>query len=211
VTANPAGKFITIEGGEGAGKSTNIEFIKDFLQQKDLDIVLTREPGGTPIAERIRTILLDKSATSIDSDTELLLMFAARSQHLSEVILPALNRGAWVVCDRFTDSTYAYQGGGRGIDMQRIEKLEDWVQGELRPDLTIIFDLPIEVGLERAGKRSQPDRFELEDIQFFERVRDGFLSQAKKNPERYAVINAEPEISVVQNELTQLMNKWFAS
>ena len=202
------GKFITIEGGEGAGKSTNIDFIKAFLNKKGIDIVFTREPGGTPLAERIREILLDKSETSIYSDTELLLMFAARAQHINEVILPAINKGSWVICDRFTDATYAYQGGGRGIDMQRIEILENWVQGDLRPDLTIIFDLPIELGLERAGKRSQPDRFELEDLEFFQRVREAYLSRAKQRPEKYAVINAEPNLSSVQNELTEVLTKW---
>ncbi len=201
------GKFITIEGGEGAGKSTNIDFIIKFLEKNGIKVLQTREPGGTPLAEKIRDILLDKSETDIHSDTELLLMFAARAQHLHEVILPAIQKGIWVVCDRFTDATYAYQGGGRGIDLHRIAELESWVQGELRPDLTLIFDLPIEVGLERAGQRSAPDRFELENIEFFKRVRDVYLLRASQNPDKYAVINAEPELTQVQKELTEVLNQ----
>ncbi len=207
MATNSPGKFLTIEGGEGAGKSTNIEFINNFLTSNGITVLQTREPGGTPLSERIRNILLDKSENSIHSDTELLLMFAARAQHLHEVIIPAIKKGTWVVCDRFTDATYAYQGGGRGIEMQRIEKLESWVQGDLRPDLTLIFDLPIEVGLERAGKRSEPDRFELEDIEFFKRVRDTYLLRANQSPDKYAIINAEPELSEVQKELTCVLNK----
>jgi len=205
------GKFITIEGGEGAGKSTNIKFIVKFLEAKGLNVIQTREPGGTPLAERIRDILLDKSETTIHSDTELLLMFAARAQHIHEVILPAIKNGSWIVCDRFTDATYAYQGGGRGIDLHRIENLETWVQGDLRPDLTLVFDLPIEVGLDRAGKRSAPDRFELENIEFFKRVRDTYLKRAKQNPDNYAVINAEPEIEIVQQELSIVLDQLFVN
>jgi len=199
------GKFITIEGGEGAGKSTNISFIKDYLEQHKLDVVLTREPGGTPLSERLRDILLDKNETEMSSDTELLLMFAARSQHLTEVILPAIKKGKWVICDRFTDATYAYQGGGRGIDFDRIAALESWVQGDIRPDMTIIFDLPIEVGLSRASNRSQPDRFEQESIDFFTRVRNAYLQRANQNPERYAIVDAEPDLEVVQKKLLQVL------
>jgi len=205
------GKFITIEGGEGAGKSTNIKYIVNFLEAKGLNVIQTREPGGTPLAERIRDILLDKSETTIHSDTELLLMFAARAQHIHDVILPAMQNGDWVVCDRFTDATFAYQGGGRGIDLHRIESLETWVQGGLRPNLTLIFDLPIEVGLERAGKRSEPDRFELENVEFFKRVRNTYLQRAKQNPDNYAVINAEPKIEVVQQELSFVLEQLFVN
>lgn len=201
------GKFITIEGGEGAGKSTNIDFINNFLQQHDIEVVLTREPGGTPLAERIRKILLDKSETGMSSDTELLLMFAARAQHLSEVIIPAINQGKWVVCDRFTDATYAYQGGGRGIDTDRIAVLENWVQGGLRPDMTIILDLSVEVGLSRANNRSEPDRFEQEDVDFFNRVRNAYLQRASASPDRYAVIDAEPELETVQQNLLKILEK----
>ena len=199
------GKFITIEGGEGAGKSTNISFIKDYLEQHKLEVVLTREPGGTPLSERLRDVLLDKNETNMSSDTELLLMFAARSQHLTEVILPAINKGKWVICDRFTDATYAYQGGGRGIDFNRIAALENWVQGDIRPDMTIIFDLPVDVGLSRASNRSQPDRFEQESIDFFTRVRNVYLERADQNPERYAVVNAEPDLETVQKDLLHVL------
>ncbi len=210
MSAVTVGKFITIEGGEGAGKSTNIQFIMDFLQQKGIKVLQTREPGGTPLAERIRKILLDKTESTIHCDTELLLMFAARAQHLHEVILPALQKGIWVVCDRFTDATYAYQGGGRGIDKQRIKSLETWVQGKLRPDKTLIFDLPIEVGLERAGNRSDPDRFELENIEFFNRVRSTYLERANKTPEKYAVINAKPKIEIVQQDIANVLEQLVA-
>jgi len=201
------GKFITIEGGEGAGKSTNISFIKNYLEQHEIEVVLTREPGGTPLSERLREILLDKNETNMSSDTELLLMFAARSQHLSEVIIPAIQDGKWVICDRFTDATYAYQGGGRGISTERIAALENWVQGDLRPDMTIVFDLPIEVGLTRANSRSEPDRFEQENIDFFTRVRNAYLERAGKFPARYAIINAEPQLDIVQQELLKVLKR----
>jgi len=201
------GKFITIEGGEGAGKSTNIAFIKNYLQQEGKDVILTREPGGTPLAERIRDILLDKNETDMCSDTELLLMFAARAQHLYEVIHPAVNKGQWVICDRFTDATYAYQGGGRGVATERIAQLENWVQSDFRPDMTIIFDLSVEVGLQRANNRSEPDRFEQENIEFFNRVRNAYLERAKQNPEHYAIVNAEPDLDSVQKNLLQVLEK----
>lgn len=199
------GKFITIEGGEGAGKSTNISFITDYLEKRGLEVILTREPGGTPLAERIREILLDKNEVSMSSDTELLLMFAARAQHLKEVILPAIQKGKWVICDRFTDATYAYQGGGRGIYYDRIAALENWVQGDLRPDMTIMFDLSVEIGLARASSRGELDRFEQEDIDFFNRVRNAYLERADKNPERYAIVDAEPELAIVQQSLVQVL------
>lgn len=205
------GKFITVEGGEGAGKSTNIAFIKSYLEQHGIRVIETREPGGTAISERIRGILLDSKVQNMCADTELLLMFAARAQHINEVIGPNLQQGNWILCDRFTDATYAYQGGGRGIDMQRIEALEDWVQGDLRPDLTVIFDLPVEQGLERAGKRSEPDRFEQENIEFFTRVREAYLQRARLSPQRYAVIDASPEITQVQQQITQVLSKVLAS
>ena len=203
------GRFITIEGGEGAGKSTNIDFIKNLLSDKGYELLLTREPGGTPLAEKIRELLLDKNETAIHSDTELLLMFAARAQHLHEVILPALQNGVWVICDRFTDATYAYQGGGRGIDEARIAALETWVQAEVRPDLTIILDLPVEIGLKRAGERSEPDRFESEDVKFFNRVRETYLARAAQNPSHYAVIDAGQDISAVQADINDFLSQWI--
>lgn len=199
------GKFITLEGGEGAGKSTNIPFIQQYLQERGIDVVLTREPGGTALSEEIRAILLDHKQDNMSSDTELLLMFAARAQHLAEVIRPALAAGRWVICDRFTDATYAYQGGGRGIDAARIAVLEQWVQGELRPDMTLIFDLPVQTGLQRAGARSSPDRFEQENIAFFERVRATYLQRAAQQPARYAVLDAGASLAEVQQQITAIL------
>ena len=201
------GQFITVEGTEGVGKSTNMAFIEGWLKAAGKELVITREPGGTILGEKLRSVLLDAKEQSMCDDTELLLMFAARAQHLQEVILPALDAGKWVLCDRFTDSTYAYQGGGRGIDMSRIAELEQWVQGERRPDMTLILDLPIDIGLERAGKRSEPDRFEMEKHDFFNKVRATFLSLAAENPERYQVIDASPSISDVQQSIQAVLEK----
>ena len=201
------GQFITIEGTEGVGKSTNMAFIEDWLKKAGKELVITREPGGTVLGEKLRTVLLDAKEQSMADDTELLLMFAARAQHLHEVIKPALASGKWVLCDRFTDATYAYQGGGRGIEMSRIEQLEQWVQGDLRPDLTLILDLPVNVGLERAGKRSAPDRFELEKHDFFNKVRDTYLSRAAAQPGRYQVIDASPSINDVQQSIQSVLEK----
>jgi len=194
------GKFITLEGGEGAGKSSNIPFIESYLSDRGVRLLMTREPGGTPLSERIREILLDKTQ-QMTPETELLLMFAARAQHLAQVIEPALVSGTWVICDRFTDATYAYQGGGRGIDRQRIATLEQWVQGDFRPDKTLIFDLPVSAGLARAGLRSSPDRFEQENLDFFERVREAYLQRAQAAPGRYAIIDASPDLDSVQRQL----------
>lgn len=201
------GQFITVEGTEGVGKSTNMDFIESWLKRAGKELVITREPGGTELGEKLRAVLLDAKEQSMCDDTELLLMFAARAQHLNEVIQPALDAGKWVLCDRFTDSTYAYQGGGRGIELSRIAQLETWVQGDRRPDMTLILDLPIDVGLERAGKRSAPDRFELEKHDFFNKVRDTYLSRAATNPERYQVIDASPSISDVQQSIQTVLKK----
>ena len=194
-----------MEGPEGAGKSTNREFIAEHLRERGIDVLLTREPGGTPLAERIRELLLAPSDEPMASDTELLLVFAARAQHLDQVILPALARGAVVLCDRFTDATYAYQGGGRGLAMQRIEQLENFVQGELRPDLTLIFDLPVEIGLSRAAARGRLDRFEQEGLGFFEAVRNAYLQRARQAPTRYQVIDAGQPLAAVQRDLQALL------
>ena len=201
------GQFITVEGTEGVGKSTSMDFIEAWLKEHDIDLIVTREPGGTQLGEKLREVLLDAKEQSMCDDTELLLMFAARAQHLQEVILPALEAGKWVLCDRFTDSTYAYQGGGRGIAMSRIADLEQWVQGDRRPDMTLILDLEVEIGLERAGKRSAPDRFELEKHDFFNNVRNTFLERAKANPERYKVVNAAPEIKEVQKSIQTILEQ----
>ncbi|MCK4864083.1 MAG: dTMP kinase [Gammaproteobacteria bacterium] len=201
------GQFITVEGTEGVGKSTNMAFIEEWLIKSGKELIVTREPGGTELGEKLRAVLLDAKEQSMCDDTELLLMFAARAQHLQEVILPALNAGKWVLCDRFTDSTYAYQGGGRGIKMSSIAELEQWVQGDLRPDMTFVLDLPIDIGLERAGKRSAPDRFELEKHDFFNKVRDTFLARAAVQPDRYSVIDASPSISDVQQSIQVVLEK----
>ncbi len=204
------GRFITIEGGEGAGKSSNLDFVRRYLEQRGVELVTTREPGGTPLGEAIRAILLDRRNREMADDTELLLMFAARAQHLAERILPALEAGKWVLCDRFTDATYAYQGGGRGIPGERIAVLEQWVQKGLQPDLTLLLDIPVEEGMARAGARSAPDRFESERIAFFERVRAAYLERARRFPERYRVIDASRPLAQVQRSLAEVLEAWLA-
>lgn len=196
-----AGRFITLEGSEGAGKSSQLENLAAFLSNRGLEVIVTREPGGTPIGEQLRSVLLDPRNDAMAPDTEALLMFAARAQHLHEVVEPALRRGAWVLCDRFTDATYAYQGGGRGMPVDRISALEQWVQGERRPDLCLLFDLPVEVGLARAATRGTADRFEGEGKAFMERVREGYLARARAYPERYAVIDAAQPMEAVTRAL----------
>ncbi|MGH8351919.1 MAG: dTMP kinase [Pseudomonas sp.] len=199
------GLFITLEGPEGAGKSTNREYLAERLRERGVEVLLTREPGGTPLAERIRELLLAPSDEPMAADTELLLVFAARAQHLAEVIRPALARGSVVLCDRFTDATYAYQGGGRGLSAARIATLENFVQGELRPDLTLIFDLPVEVGLARAAARGRLDRFEQEERGFFEAVRQAYLRRAAAEPGRYRVVDAAQPLAQVQQALDALL------
>ncbi|OAH96684.1 dTMP kinase [Methylomonas methanica] len=195
------GRFITLEGGEGVGKSTNLQFIKQLLEERGIPFVLTREPGGTGIAEKIRGILLERQAESLTEQAELLLVFAARAQHIQQVILPALQQGQWVVCDRFTDATYAYQGGGRNMNLQTIAWLENAVQGELRPDLTFVFDAPIEIGMQRAKHRGELDRFETEQLAFFERVRQAYLQRAATDLQRYKIIDASLPLHEVQQQL----------
>jgi len=204
------GRFITIEGGEGAGKSSNLDFVRRHLERRGVELVTTREPGGTALGEAIREMLLDRRNREMADDTELLLMFAARAQHLAERILPALEAGIWVLCDRFTDATYAYQGGGRGIPGERIAVLEQWVQKGLQPDLTLLLDIPVEQGLARAGARSAPDRFESERIAFFERVRAAYLERARRFPERFRVIDASRPLEQVQRSLAEVLEAWLA-
>lgn len=199
------GLFITLEGPEGAGKSTNREYLAERLREQGVDVLLTREPGGTPLAERIRELLLDPSDEPMAADTELLLVFAARAQHLQQVIRPALAKGSVVLCDRFTDATYAYQGGGRGLSIERIAQLEQFVQAELRPDLTLIFDLPVEVGLARAAARGRLDRFEQEGRGFFEAVRQAYLQRAAQAPQRYRVLDAGQTLAQVQADIDVLL------
>nr|BFD40574.1 dTMP kinase [Pseudomonas sp. FFPRI_1] len=199
------GLFITLEGPEGAGKSTNREYLAERLRAAGIEVLLTREPGGTPLAERIREVLLTPVEEVMNADTELLLVFAARAQHLAAVIRPALERGAVVLCDRFTDSTYAYQGAGRGLSLARIAALEDFVQGELRPDLTLVFDLPVDVGLARASARGRLDRFEQEGQVFFQKVREAFLARAAAAPQRYVLVDAAQPLAQVQQSLDALL------
>ncbi|UTW08377.1 dTMP kinase [Pseudomonas benzenivorans] len=200
-----SGLFITLEGPEGAGKSTNRDYLAARLAEQGIEVLLTREPGGTPLAERVREILLAPSDETMAADTELLLVFAARAQHLAQVIRPALARGCVVLCDRFTDATYAYQGGGRGVSEARIAALEHFVQGELRPDLTLVFDLPIEVGLARAAARGRLDRFEQEGRIFFDAVRQTYLRRAESAPQRYRILDAAQPLSRVQQALDDLL------
>ncbi len=199
-----------MEGIEGAGKSSNLEFIRHQLETAGCEVLFTREPGGTPLGEEIRQLLLGHKHVGMADDTELLLMFAARAEHLEQKIRPALDAGIWVLCDRFTDASYAYQGGGRGIDRERIAGLESWVQGELRPDLTLLLDLPVEIGLERAGRRSDPDRFEQEQTHFFERVRNAYLEIAWKEAGRVKVIDAARPLYEVQARIADVLQDYLA-
>ena len=203
------GFFITIEGIEGVGKSTNIDTIKGYLTQKKIDFVITREPGGTLLAEKIRDLLLEvNNDEKLSELSELLLIFASRAQHLEKLIKPALAESKWVICDRFTDATYAYQGGGRGLDWEKISQLEELVQEDLRPDLTIILDLNPQLGLERAKSRGKLDRFEKEKMEFFTKVRAAYLEVAAADPERCIVVDASSELAEVSAQLlTALDNK----
>ena len=204
-------KFITVEGTEGVGKTTNINFIKSWLRQKEVKFVATREPGGTPLAEEIRDLLLKPRDELVVSSAELLLMFAGRAQHLNKVILPALQADTWVLCDRFTDATYAYQGFGRQMSSELIVQLENIVQGDIRPDLTLLLDIPVEIGLERANDRGDPDRFEQEQQDFFNRVREGYLSLANENSDRYVVIDASQELQGVQTDIALALDTFYKS
>lgn len=205
-----AKRFITLEGGEGAGKSTCLAFIRDFLAQRGMPLVVTREPGGTPLAEEIRQLLLARREEQVAPNAELLLMFAARAQHLQQVVLPALSRGDWVLCDRFTDATYAYQGYGRHQPMQTIRELERLVQGDLQPGLTLLLDLPVQEGLARAAARAEKDRFESEQDAFFERVRQGYRDRAAAEPARFRVIDASRPLGDVQDQIAGVLGQWLA-
>ena len=202
------GRFITIEGGEGAGKSTAQTYLAERLTAQGISVLQTREPGGTPLAEAIRHNLLGLDEETPVAMAELLLVFAARAQHLSKVIEPALNQGQWVLCDRFTDATYAYQGSGRGLSAELIGKLETLAQGDRHPDTVILLDMPPQIGLARARARGALDRFEQEEQAFFERVRQGYLERAAAFPDRYVVVDATQELSEVQRSLEAVMAKW---
>lgn len=197
--------FITVEGIEGAGKSSNIAFTESLLRSHGHEVLLTREPGGTLLGEELRELLLGHKHDGMQDLTELLLMFAARAEHLHGKILPALEAGKWVICDRFTDATYAYQGGGRQLDTSAIETLENLVQGSRRPDLTLLLDLPVETGLARAARRSEPDRFERQKLEFFQRVRQAYLEIARQQPARVKVIDASLELDRVQQQISDIL------
>lgn len=199
------GRFITVEGIEGVGKSTQMEFLRAQLEAAGREVTVTREPGGTALGEELRALLLGHRHDGMADDTELLLMFAARAEHLARVIRPALAAGRWVLCDRFTDATYAYQGGGRGLPRERIARLEEWVQGGLRPDLTLLLDCPVAVGLARAGRRGGADRFEKEQAVFFERVRHAYLELAREHPARFRVIDAAAAVAEVQRQIAAVL------
>lgn len=201
------GLFITLEGGEGAGKTTNLAFIRQWLQRAGHEVVVTREPGGTELGERVRDILLHSKQLHITPESEMLLMFAARSEHLAKVIRPALAAGKTVLCDRFTDATYAYQGGGRGLAAERIAAMENWVQGDLRPDLTLLLDIPVEAGRARAGQRGEPDRFEREDNEFFTRVHAIYLARAQADPKRMRVIDASRALPQVEQQIAAVLEE----
>jgi dTMP kinase len=191
------GRFITVEGIEGAGKSTQMNALREFLDAKGKRVVMTREPGGTPLGEALRELLLNPGNRGMSADTELMLVFAARAEHLHKVIEPALKRGDWVLSDRFTDATFAYQGGGRGIAAARIAALEDWVQGPLRPDLTVLLDVPVDLGMARIAGRGKPDRFEREEGGFFERIRANYLQRVAAEPRRFRCIDASAPVDQV--------------
>ena len=197
--------FITLEGIEGAGKSTVIYFIENFITSSGYDVVKTREPGGTAIGEQIREILLNKNNDKLTDDTELLLIFAARAQHLSEIILPNLTSNKIVLCDRFIDASYAYQGAGRGIEQSKINLLENWVMPDIKPDLTFLLDLDPKIAFERTNKRSDAARFESEDIHFFEKIRQYYLERAENEPERFRVINSELSLEDVQEQIKNIL------
>lgn len=203
------GKLITFEGGEGAGKSSNIALAKALLEQAGQRCLVTREPGGTAVAEEIRRVLLQPSEEPMAVMTEMLLVFAARAQHLAQTILPAIEQGIWVLCDRFTDTTYAYQGYGRELGQAPVACLENLVQGDLRPDLTLLFDVSVDIGLARAGARGKPDRIESEQRAFFERIRSGFLALARQAPERWRVVDAGQPLEQVQAQVTRVLTDWL--
>lgn len=201
-------KFITFEGIDGAGKTTQLQVIHDWFTRRKLPVYFTREPGGTVLGEQLRALLLSPQS-KISLNTETLLMFAARQQHLDEIVLPKLAAGVHIICDRFTDATYAYQGGGRGMAMERIKFLENWVQNDLRPDFTLLLDVPLSVSQARLMQSREKDRFELQQAHFFQRVRDVYLQRAAAEPNRYFIIDGSEEIVTVQNVVENVLNNIF--
>lgn len=199
------GKFITVEGIEGVGKSTNVDFLAQAIEKRGHKVLTTREPGGTPIAERIRELLVEHGDEPMPDIAELLLMFASRALHVRNVIQPALAAGTWVICDRFTDASRAYQGGGRGFSQDDINRLADWVHGDLRPDLTILLDAPVATGMARAGRRGDPDRIEIERTEFFTRVRECYLALAKAEPDRFVIVDATQDLKTVRDTIDAIV------
>lgn len=204
------GRFIVLEGIEGAGKSTQMQFVAEWLRRRGIAVDVTREPGGTPLAEGVRKLLLDTANQGMSPDCELLLIFAARADHLQRRIRPALEQGSTVLCDRFTDTSFAYQGGGRGLPLQFIAQLEQQVQQALRPDLVLLLDLPAEIGMARAGRRGAADRFESERMDFFQRARNIYLRRAEQAPGRYRIIDAQPKATVVSAALGKVLEQYFS-
>lgn len=212
MSGHPRGRFIVLDGPEGAGKTTQLQYVRDRLQAAGQSVVSTREPGGTALGESLRELLLVPRQPAMAADTELLLIFAARAEHLARVVCPALERGDWVVCDRFTDATYAYQGGGRGIPDGRIALLEDWVQGAMRPDCVLLLDLSVEQGRARMIQRGLPaDRFERENQAFFERVHEAYLARARRDPERYRIIDASQPLALVRRMIDDILEALLRS
>ena len=203
------GKFISFEGSEGVGKSTQIRLLVERLQQQGLTVIQTREPGGTEVGEAIRKVLLDKQLPAMHSDTELLLMFAARAEHVQAVIEPALAAGKWVVSDRFADASHVYQGAGRGVDSSRLESLHRWTLGEFEPDLTLLLDMPVDSGMARVHQRGETDRFEDENLAFFQRIRQAYLARSEQYSHRFAVINAEEDIDSVATQISNRIQSWL--
>ncbi|MER2528446.1 MAG: dTMP kinase [Candidatus Competibacter denitrificans] len=203
------GRLIVVDGVEGGGKTTLLEFMRTRLATAGYSVLTTREPGGTTLGEEIRSLLLAHRHDGMTLSAETLLVFAARAEHLAKVIRPALSAGQWVLCDRFTDATYAYQGGGRGLSLDKIAVLEHWVQEGLQPDLTLLFDLPVTVGLERAGRRGAMDRFEREGGDFLERVRASYLERARQQPDRYRIVDANGSLEAVKSQVDALLNRWL--
>lgn len=195
-------KFITFEGVDGAGKSTHLEWFADALRRRGFDVVITREPGGTLLGEQLREILLNQS---MNTGTEALLMFAARMEHIEQVIKPSLRAGKWVISDRFSDASFAYQGGGRGLNWGKLSQLEQWVHPDLQPDLTLFFDVPVEVARQRLSNNVSLDRFEQEQADFFERVRAGYYKRIQENPQRYVVIDAAQTLDIVKYKLEEII------
>jgi dTMP kinase len=206
------GKFISIEGIEGAGKSTQLTFIENYLKQQGINVIVTREPGGTGLGEQIRELLLSPRDGGMAVDTELLLMFAARAEHVEQVIKPAIQRGDWVISDRFVDATFAYQGGGRGISTERIKQISDWTLRDLQTDVTFLFDLPVELGQQRViSRKGDIDRFEQEKANFFQKIRDCYLQRSQQEPNRIKVIDASKSINDIEMQLSTILDQLISA